>query len=218
MTSEQLQAIEQQEQLRRNVITQDYLPSDVRTVAGVDVAYAKEDNHLVAAVAVLDAASLEVVQVVSHTDKPKFPYIPGLFSFRELPAVLQALAKLSAQPDLVVCDGQGLAHPRRFGLACHLGVVTSIPTIGCAKTRLVGTYAPIAEGRGSYSDLVDKEQIVGRVIRTQTAKNPVFVSIGHKVTLATAMQWILRLTPTYRLPETTRVADQVVKKLLRATS
>lgn len=211
-------AKQQQEHLRQLVIAYDELPAEIRTVAGVDVAYEQGSNRLVAAVAVLDATSLAVLQVASHHGEATFPYIPGLFSFRELPAVLSALEQLPVEPDLLICDGQGLAHPRRFGLACHLGVVTGIPTIGCAKTRLVGTYAPVAENRGSYSALVDAGQLVGQVVRTQTAKNPVFVSVGHKVALATATAWVLRLTPTYRLPETTRAADQAVKKLLQASS
>lgn len=214
--NEQLQAAElQQQELQQLVLARDELPYDVKTVAGVDVAYEKGSNRLVAAVAVLDTASLALVQVASHYGEATFPYVPGLFSFRELPAILSALEKLSTQPDLIICDGQGLAHPRRFGLACHLGVVTGIPTIGCAKTRLLGEYGLLAPGRGSYENLVDKGEVIGRALRTQAGKNPVFVSVGHKVCLATATDWVLRLTPTYRLPETTRAADQAVKTLLR---
>lgn len=217
LTEQELLAIKQQQlHLREFVITQDALPSIVQTVAGVDVAYAKEENRLVAAVAVLDAQSLELMQVASFQGEATFPYIPGLFSFRELPAVLGALEKLVTLPDLIVCDGQGLAHPRRFGLACHLGVVTGIPTIGCAKTRLLGAYEPLAFNRGDYQNLVDNCEVVGRALRTQTGKNPVFVSVGHKVSLETATEWVLRLAPTYRLPETTRAADHAVKTLLHA--
>lgn len=215
--SEESQAVTQQEQLQQAVILQDELPSNVRTVAGVDVAYAKNGDQLVAAVALLDAATLRVVHVASHAGKAAFPYIPGLFSFRELPAVLQALKKLPALPDLVVCDGQGLAHPRRFGLACHLGVATGLPSIGCAKTRLIGEYEPLGAERGSRSALRDNGEVVGCVLRTQQDKNPLFVSIGHKVSLETAVAWVLRLAPTYRLPETTRAADNAVKTLLAAS-
>ncbi|WP_233635946.1 deoxyribonuclease V [Hymenobacter setariae] len=219
LLNKQLQTAElQQQHLRQLVRAQDELPDNVKTVAGVDVAYEKDSNRLVAAVVVLDATSLAVEQVVSHYGEATFPYVPGLFSFRELPAILLALEKLPLQPDLIICDGQGLAHPRRFGLACHLGVVTGIPTIGCAKTRLLGEYGPLAASRGSYESLVDNGEVIGRAIRTQTGKNPVFVSIGHKVSLDTAADWVLRLAPTYRLPETTRAADHAVKTLLKLHS
>jgi deoxyribonuclease V len=216
LTEQQLQAVVQQQlQLREAVVRHDDLPGSIRTVAGVDVAYAKVENRLVAAVAVLDAQTLKLLQVESYTGEATFPYIPGLFSFRELPAVLEALKKLATPPDLLVCDGQGLAHPRRFGMACHLGVSTGIPTIGCAKTRLLGEYEPIGSMRGDYQNMVDNGEIVGRALRTQTGKNPVFVSVGHKVSLETATDWALRLAPTYRLPETTRAADHAVNTLLR---
>lgn len=218
-TNQQLQAVVQQQiRLREEVIKHDVLPSPVRTVAGVDVAYAKEANRLVAAVAVLDAQTLELLQVESYQGEATFPYIPGLFSFRELPAVLEALKKLAAPPDLMVCDGQGLAHPRRFVLACHLGVATGIPTIGCAKTRLLGEHGPLGVTRGDYQNLVDNDEVVGRALRTQTGKNPLFISVGHKVSLATATEWVLRLALAYRLPETTRAADHAVNTLLQQYS
>lgn len=219
LTEQQLQAVVQQQlQLRAAVSRHDELPAPVRTVAGVDVAYSKEENRLVAAVAVLDAQSLKLLQVESYAGEATFPYIPGLFSFRELPAVLAALQKLTTPPDLLVCDGQGLAHPRRFGLACHLGVATGIPTIGCAKTRLLGEYAPLGPNRGDFQDLLDAGEVIGRAVRTQPGKNPVFVSIGHKVSLETATAWVLRLAATYRQPETTRAADHAVNALLRGES
>ncbi|MBD2767598.1 deoxyribonuclease V [Hymenobacter sp. BT664] len=219
MTRQQIQEFEQlQQHLRQAVVTTDAWAGEIKTVAGVDVAYEKGSDTLIAAVAVLDAHTLALREVVSFRGEATFPYIPGLFSFRELPAVLQALEKLPQAPDLVVCDGQGLAHPRRFGLACHLGVATGIPTIGCAKTRLLGEYQPLAPSRGSYAELVDNGEVVGRALRTQTDKNPVFVSVGHNISLETATEWVLRLTPLYRLPETTRAADHAVNTLLRATS
>ena len=217
MQSEEIEiaaAEQQQELLRQSVILHDELPADIRTVAGVDVAYAPGSNRLVAAVAVLDAASLAVLEIASYEGEGTFPYIPGLFSFRELPAVLKALDKLTTTPDLVVCDGQGRAHPRRFGLACHLGVATGLPTIGCAKTRLLGEYTPLAAERGSYSDLLDGGEVIGRALRTQAGINPLFVSVGHKISLETATNWVLRLAPTYRQPETTRAADHAVNTLI----
>jgi deoxyribonuclease V len=216
VTEEQVKSAEQQQQvLRQLVVAQDRLPTTVRTVAGVDVAYDPASDHLVAAVTVLDAQRLTVLETASYEGAATFPYIPGLFSFRELPAVLQALQKLTYQPDLLVCDGQGLAHPRRFGLACHVGVATGIAAIGCAKSRLLGTYGPIDTERGSQAALWDGDEVVGQVLRTQTGKNPVYVSVGHRIELATAVAWVLRLSPTYRLPETTRAADQLVRQLLR---
>ncbi|MFC4159526.1 deoxyribonuclease V [Chitinimonas lacunae] len=191
-------------------------PGPIATVAGVDVAYAKDEMVLVASVVLLDAMTLEVVEAAEAEAAVQFPYVPGLFSFRELPAIMAALEKLSRRPDLVVCDGQGLAHPRRFGLACHLGVLYDLPTLGCAKTRLVGEAAEPASARGSASELVDGEAVVGRVLRTQDGVKPVDVSIGHRITLDAACDWILRLTPRYRLPETTRQADQRVRRRLAA--
>ena len=216
LTEQQLQAVVQQQHLRASVIRHDELPGAVRTVAGVDVAYAKAENRLVAAVTVLDAQTLELLRVESYVGQATFPYIPGLFSFRELPAVLEVLKKLPTLPDLLVCDGQGLAHPRRFGLACHVGVATGIPTIGCAKTRLLGDFEPLGPNRRDYQNLLDNGEVIGRAVRTQTGKNPVFVSVGHKVSLETATEWVLHLAPTYRLPETTRAADHAVNALLRA--
>ncbi len=205
-------AIEQQKQLRTQLITTDELPIPIKTIAGADVAYQQEGDLLIAAIVVLDPKSLEIVEKATYTGAATFPYIPGLFSFRELDPLLQALQQLSQPPDLIVCDGQGRAHPRRFGLACHLGVVTGIPTIGCAKTRLVGTYGEVGQARGNYAELVDEEEVIGRVLRTQDGIKPVFVSIGHKISLPTACDWILQLCPKYRLPETTRQADQEVRR------
>jgi deoxyribonuclease V len=217
LTNEQLRQAEQQQQaLRQLVVAHDRLPDPVRTVAGVDVAYDEASNHLVAAVTVLDAQHLVVLETASFEGAATFPYVPGLFSFRELPAILRALEKLAVPPDLLVCDGQGLAHPRRFGLACHVGVATGLATIGCAKSRLLGAHAALAPTRGSQAALCDGDEIIGQVLRTQTAKNPVYVSVGHNISLATAVAWVLRLAPTYRLPETTRSADQLVRQLQRA--
>ncbi len=189
-------------------------PFDVRHVAGVDVAYDKEDDRLVAAVALLDAATLQVVETVCAVGEPSFPYIPGLFSFRELPPVLEAFERLRTAPDLIVCDGQGIAHPRRFGLASHLGLLLGVPTIGCGKTRLVGEYDEPDTARGSFSPLIHEGERVGDVLRTQSFVKPVFVSPGHLISPETASAWILKLAPQYRLPETTRQADQLVRREL----
>ncbi|MFS0554781.1 deoxyribonuclease V [Brevibacillus sp. 179-C9.3 HS] len=206
------EAINLQRQLAQQVKKEDQL-EDVRYVAGVDVAYHAERDLLVAGVAILDANSLQVVESVVIQDTVEFPYIPGLFSFRELPPLVSAFKELKTTPQLVVCDGQGIAHPRRFGLASHLGVLFDIPTIGCGKTRLLGEYEEPAQKRGAYSPLIDQGEIIGGVLRTQPNIKPIFVSIGHGISLPTACAWITRLSPKYRLPETTRQADQLVNKV-----
>lgn len=205
-----------QEQLARSVERTDRL-GPVRTVAGVDVAYDKHSDKLVAAVVVLDAQTLGVVAQSSDRDVEKFPYVPGLFSFRELPPLVLALEQLDVTPDLIVCDGQGIAHPRRFGLACHLGLLFDVPTIGCGKTRLLGEEETIERKRGTTGALRDGDEVVGSVVCTQDGIKPLYVSTGHRVSLETACEWIVRLSPHYRLPETTRHADQLVKKIMAAT-
>jgi deoxyribonuclease V len=213
---EQSEAEALQVELSRHVVTDD-CDDEIRTVAGVDVAYDTASSRLVAAAVVLDATSLAVLDSAAVDDVERFPYVPGLFSFRELPPIMMALQQLTVRPDLIVCDGQGLAHPRRFGLACHLGVLLDVPTIGCGKTRLVGEAETPGERRGSTSPLVDRGDVVGAVLRTQDGIRPVYVSVGHKVSLGTANDWILRLTTSYRLPQTTRLADQLVRRTLSAS-
>ncbi|WP_412102986.1 deoxyribonuclease V [Plantactinospora sp. KLBMP9567] len=190
-------------------------PTAPRTVAGLDVAYAEDGDRLAAAVTVLDPTTLAVLDTAVATGRAAFDYVPGLFAFRELPALLTALARLAVEPELLVCDGHGLAHPRRFGLACHLGVLTDRPAIGVGKTPLVGTWAGPERRRGSWAPLVDGTEQVGRVLRTQDGVKPVFVSVGHRMDLDNACAQVLRLTPRYRLPETTRQADRLCRAELR---
>lgn len=208
------EAIALQRELAFKVVRTDQL-DPVKLVAGVDVAYSKHSNTLVAAVAVLDAASGKLVETVTIQDQEQFPYVPGLFSFRELPPIIKAFEQLSSTPQLVVCDGQGLAHPRRFGLACHLGVLFDIPTIGCGKSRLIGQESEPNKERGAMTPLVDEDEVIGAALRTQTGIKPIYVSIGHKMSLSTACQWVLELSPNYRLPETTRLSDQAVRKVIK---
>lgn len=208
------EALALQHQLASRVIKEDKL-DQVNLVAGVDVAYAKESDKLVAAVVILNAATLEVIETTTAEDTAQFPYISGLFSFREVPPLIKAFAKLKSIPDLVVCDGQGYAHPRRFGLACHLGVIFDVPTIGCGKTKLLGEHHKPDAERGAVAPLIDNGEVIGNVLRTQTGTNPIYVSIGHRISLATACSWILKLSPKYRLPETTRQADQAVRATLK---
>jgi deoxyribonuclease V len=197
-----------QERLRSRVIREDAL-GKVHTVAGVDVGF--EDNGRVtrAAVAVLGFPGLLMQDQAIARCPTRFPYIPGYLSFRELPAVLKALQRLAAPPDLLLCDGQGLAHPRRFGLACHLGVLTDLPSIGVAKSRLIGEHAQLPGEKGRWVPLVDKGEVVGAVVRTRSNVSPVYVSIGHRVCLETAIHYVLRATTRYRLPETTRRAHRL---------
>ena len=211
----EVEATDLQLKLAKQVIKTNQLDT-INTIAGVDVAYDKHSDKLVAAVVVLDANTLEVIETASAKDIEQFPYIPGLFSFRELPPLIKAFEQLKHKVDLIVCDGQGYAHPRRFGLACHLGVLFDTPTIGCGKTKLLGEpQDPLAAKRGNAVDLVDNDEVIGRELRTQDNIKPVFISIGHKIDLDTACEWLLKLSPKYRLPETTRQADQLVKNYLR---
>lgn len=184
----------------------------VRAVAGVDVAYEKHGDRVFAAVVVLDARTLAVIDQATHEERARFPYVPGLFSFRELPPVEACFAKLAREPDLVVCDGQGRAHPRRFGLACHLGVLLDRPAIGCAKKMLIGEHPPLGAFRGAHAPIADGGEVVGLALRTQDRVKPVYVSVGHRVSLDTARRWVLHLAPRYRLPETTRRADHLGRR------
>ena len=206
------EALAAQEALRSRVIESPG-PASPATVAGLDVAY--DGDRLGAAVVVLDYADLSVRDTAVVLGRPAFPYIPGLFAFREVPALLECLEKLTVRPDVLVCDGHGLAHPRRFGLAAHLGVLTGLPAFGVGKTRLVGEFAPVGERRGDRSPLVDAGETVGAVLRTRDGVKPVFVSAGHRMDHESACAATLRLTPRYRLPETTRAADRACRDLLR---
>ena len=202
------EAVAVQQRLRAEVIARDTL-GEVVTVAGVDVGFEERGRITRAAVAVLSFPDLVLREQAIARRPTEFPYVPGLLSFREIPAVLDAMARLRRLPDLILCDGQGLAHPRRFGIACHLGVLTGLPTIGVAKSRLVGSHAPLGEAKGESVDLFDRGERVGVVLRTRRAVRPVYVSIGHRVSLATAVDYVLRCVTRYRLPETTRMAHKL---------
>lgn len=199
-----------QERLRTQVITTSAPDLRVDTVAGLDVGY--RSNDTVAGVCVVfDAKTLVILDEVVVEDTTGFPYIAGLFAFREMPVLLRALDRVTVAPDLLVADGQGLAHPRRFGLACHLGLHTGIPSIGVAKNAM-GDFEQPDPARGSMSDLVMDGEVVGRALRTQDGVKPVFVSVGHKIDLDRACAEVLRLAPRYRLPETTRRADTLTRQ------
>lgn len=211
------EAVRLQVELASSVVREpppDFAP---RTATGLDVAYATDSDLVAAAVVTVSVATGEVLESATAVGAAEFPYVPGLFAFRELPTLLTALEKLDTRPDLLVADGHGLTHPRRFGLACHLGVETDLPTIGVAKTPL-GQYTPPDQARGARTPLVDAGEEVGAALRTQPGVKPVFVSVGHRVDLATACARVLALAPRYRLPETTRQADHLSRETLRTAS
>jgi deoxyribonuclease V len=211
------EAIAVQDALRPLVVAADPHPPLFHTIAGLDSAYDDETGIVAAAVVVLDSGTLEPVETAVAHGTVTFPYVPGLLSFRELPTTLTALEKLDTKPDLLICDGQGLAHPRRFGLACHVGILTGTPTIGVAKTPW-GDHREPGPERGAMSDITMDGEIVGRALRTQRGIKPVFVSVGHLIDLDTACAQVLALTPRYRQPETTRRADHLCRQALRAAT
>jgi deoxyribonuclease V len=175
-------------------------------IAGVDISAPDSRGIARAAAVILNYPELEVIEVKTAEDKLNFPYIPGLLSFRETPLVLAACQKLSTDPDLLLVDGQGIAHPRRFGIASHLGLLLDIPTIGCAKSRLCGTHALVTAEAGAYAELTDNGEIIGVALRTKADVSPVYISIGHKIDLPTAIHWVLECCRGQRLPEPSRLA------------
>lgn len=200
------EAREIQRQMRGRVLVRP-LDRQPEIVAGVDVSV--KDGRARAAVVLLSYPDLAPFQAVTAEMPVSFPYVPGLLAFREGPVTLAALEQLMDQPDVLIFDAQGLAHPRRMGLATHLGVLLDRPTVGCAKSRLCGEYQEPGEQKGSWTPLVDGDEVIGAVVRTRDGVKPVFVSIGHRVDLETAVSLVLSCAPRYRLPETTRWAHRV---------
>ncbi|SDK84853.1 deoxyribonuclease V [Catalinimonas alkaloidigena] len=195
-------------QLRDRVIRDDQF-EPFRTVAGVDVGFEQEGTITRAAVAVLDGQTLQLIDYALARQPTRFPYVPGYLSFREVPAVLEAYDKLRAKPDLLLCDGQGTAHPRQFGIACHLGVLLDLPSVGVGKSRLVGRYQEVPDERGAWQPLYYQRDIIGGVLRTRVGTKPLFISTGHRVSLETAIRLVMHCAPKYRLPETTRQAHKL---------
>ncbi len=221
------QAIELQKRLAGRV-KHTRLKNPPKTIAGLDCAFSRDGKKIIAAVVVLQLPKLETIETTSAVRKVTFPYIPGLLSFREAPVCIAAVEKLRNQPDLFIIDGQGIAHPRRLGLAAHLGLFFDRPTIGCAKSRLTGHFDEPPIEKGYYSLLKDKrkdkqqtnnepqttkDEVIGAVVRTRTNVKPVFVSVGNKCTLDDAIEIVLSCAIKYRLPEPTRIAHQLVSKL-----
>ena len=179
-----------------------------RFVAGLDAAF--EGERCIAGVVLWDLRLQRVVEERVVVRPLRFPYVPGLLSFREAPALLAALRLLRSEPDVLVCDGHGLAHPRRFGIACHVGVLTGLPTVGCAKSRLVGAYVDPARRRGASTPLVDAGLVIGSALRTQADAKPLFVSVGHRVDLRSSLRLVLACARDRRLAEPVRLADRLV--------
>ncbi|MBN2588750.1 MAG: deoxyribonuclease V [Sedimentisphaerales bacterium] len=184
-----------------------------KTIAGLDCAFSKDGKKIIAVVVVLKLGNFEVFETVSATQKVTFPYIPGLLSFREAPVCIAAVQKIKVVPDIFMIDGQGIAHPRRLGLAAHLGLFFDKPTFGCAKSRLTGNFNEPSLEKGSFTPLKDKNEIIGSVVRTRTRVKPVFVSVGHKCLLKETIDITLACAIKYRIPEPTRLAHQYVSKL-----
>lgn len=203
------QAIELQKQLAFEVIREDKFDAPVKTVAGIDLGYDVQANRSRAVVVVLKFPELTLLESSEAIMPIQFPYVPSLLSFRETPVAVKALEKLQITPDLILCDGQGIAHPRRFGIACHIGLLTNVPSIGVAKSLLVGKYGSLGEERGSRAPLTHYNEEIGVVLRTKNKVQPLYVSVGHKISLETAADYVLQCAPKYRLPETTRLADQM---------
>jgi deoxyribonuclease V len=206
-------AVAIQADLRGKLVLSDDGPRNIRIVAGADISCTKGDDRLFAAVILLDAVTLDIIEEATYSGRASIPYIPGLLSFREGPALLRAFEKLRSRPDVILFDGQGIAHPRGFGLAAHMGLILDIPSVGCAKTRLVGTFREPGERRGQHSPLVYNENRIGAVLRTKDRVKPVFVSQGHRVSLESAVKIVLQNTPRYRIPEPIRRAHILVNKM-----
>ena len=204
-----------QETWREKVIREDQLGT-IRYVAGVDAGFEKSDGQTItrAAVAVLTFPELELHEHAIVRRPTSFPYVPGYLSFREAQALIEAIEQLRTPPDLLLCDGQGIAHPRRFGLACHIGVLTNIPAIGVAKNRFIGQHTELEPTRGAWQPLYHKEEKIGAVLRSRTGVKPLYVSIGHRISLPTAIDYVMACTPRYRLPETTRLSHRLASGLM----
>jgi deoxyribonuclease V len=200
------EAIGVQQGLRGLVVTHNEL-GQIRTVAGVDISTAGKRAH--AAIVVLLFPELEPLEAAEADLPLSFPYVPGLLAFREAPAILAAVQELRIEPDLFLLDGQGLAHPRRMGIASHVGVILDKPSIGCAKSLLCGHCGQLGAGAGEHAEIVDKGQVIGAAVRTRADTEPVYVSIGHKIDLPTAISYVLRCCSSYRVPEPTRWAHRV---------
>lgn len=214
---DEAEAVAMQSELASCVVVADQT-GDVETVAGLDIAYDKNSDDVVASAVVLRRGDLAVVDQAVVRGRSDFPYVPGLLAFRELPMLLRAVESLSVAPDVFVCDGYGLAHPRRFGLACHLGVVLDVPSIGVAKNPPHVSVAEPGPGRGDWSPIHSGEEVIGCALRTRDEVKPIYVSVGHRCTLSAARELVLELAPRYRIPEPIRAADHLGRRRLAASA
>ncbi|HZN11853.1 MAG TPA: deoxyribonuclease V [Blastocatellia bacterium] len=206
------EAVEVQRRLAGQVQVEP-LAREVHTVGGADISFNKFSETVYAGVVVLSLPDLRVIASAGVRSTSRFPYVPGLLSFRETPSVLEAWDRLEVKPDVLMLDGQGLAHPRRFGIACHVGVLLDLPTIGCAKSILVGRHDPLPPEAGSYAPLIHRSEQVGAALRTKRGVTPVYVSVGHLIDLSSALDLVRRTTGKYRQPEPTRQAHLLVNQL-----
>lgn len=204
-------AIALQAELRQRVIRQDTF-ADVQLVAGVDVGFEDQGATARAAAVVLQFPELTIIESAIARRPTTFPYIPGLLSFRELPVLLDVVGKLTTTPDLLLCDGHGYMHPRRLGIASHLGILLDHPTIGVAKSHFLGTHAPVGETAGAWQPITHQGEVIGAIVRNRTNVRPIYVSSGHRISLESAIQFVRQCTTKYRLPETTRLADRLSKQ------
>ena len=203
------EAVALQRELAPMVSCHDVIGDGVRHIAGVDISPPNGEGLVRAAAVVLGYPSLDVEEVSLAEGKPSLPYIPGLLSFRETPVLIDALEGLELAPDIIIADGHGLAHPRCFGLACHLGLLADTPTIGCAKSILTGRHGSLGAEAGCRAEIVDREgAVIGMAVRTRTNVSPVYVSVGHKVDLPSAVRWVQACCTSTRLPETTKMAHK----------
>ncbi len=208
------EAVSLQQKLKGKLILHDKdFPERISTIAGADISYSKQSELFFAAVVLLEYPTMAVVEESCFTERVSFPYIPGLLSFREGPAVLKAFENLRNIPDVVIFDGQGIAHPRGIGLASHMGLFLGMATIGCAKKRLVGEYGEVGHEVGDYADLMLDDQVVGAAVRTKRKVKPVFISPGHKISMRRAMDMVLSCCRGYRLPEPVRKAHLAVNRI-----
>jgi deoxyribonuclease V len=203
------EARELQIKLSKKVIRENGIKK-VNYIAGVDVSILP-DNMGRAAVVLLSYPEMEIVQLITKVEEVNFPYIPGLLSFREIPLLVKVLTELSKEPDIIFVDGQGIAHPRRFGLASHIGLLVNKPAIGCAKSLLCGYYKPVPDELGAFSHVLDENEIIGAALRTKVKTKPMFISIGHKVNLPASIEWVINVCRGYKQPEPTRLAHLASK-------
>ncbi|MBI2458023.1 MAG: deoxyribonuclease V [candidate division NC10 bacterium] len=207
------EAIRLQRDLRARLVARADGQPDFHIIAAMDVSYDKRSPWLFAAIVVMRLPGFQLVETAGVRARAMFPYVPGLLSFRESPAGLEAWEKLRTRPDCLICDGHGVAHPRRFGIACHFGLLVNLPTLGFAKSVLVGNFESPGRTRGSVSDLVDAGEVIGAAVRTRESAAPVFVSVGYRISLATAVSTILACASGYRIPEPVRRAHALVNRL-----